>query len=267
MATGTLRSKLQDVHYKHAMALEDEGRFAEAEAAFVIAGKPKEAVDMYIHTRDWISALRVAEAHESSAVPAVYFAQAKIALADGNRAVAEQMFVRANRAEDAVRMYMEASLWQEALRVAAEHVPQMTAEVHAAYDKGNQPSVSGDNSPVALGRAYESRGDYSRAIDAYLKVSKEHSRDADFLEEIWENAVRLAMNYLPDRAVDVGSVVSARLLELKRYRIQLPYCTRAVGAPVSWSEFCSVYPSPSKPPPTLPFHPSCSRVSAETLEL
>jgi intraflagellar transport protein 172 len=39
--------------------LEDEGRFADAESHFVLAGKPKEAVDMHIHERDWPSALRV----------------------------------------------------------------------------------------------------------------------------------------------------------------------------------------------------------------
>ena len=42
----------------HTQALEDAGRFAEAEEQFVLAGKPKEAVDMYMHESDW-SALRV----------------------------------------------------------------------------------------------------------------------------------------------------------------------------------------------------------------
>ena len=41
-------SKLLEVHYKHAMHLEDEGKFKEAEKAFILSGKPKEAILMVI---------------------------------------------------------------------------------------------------------------------------------------------------------------------------------------------------------------------------
>ena len=41
-----MKNKLPEIHLKHAMYLEDEGRFAEAEAEFVKAAKPKEAVLM-----------------------------------------------------------------------------------------------------------------------------------------------------------------------------------------------------------------------------
>ena len=40
------KDKLPDIHLKHAMYLEDEGRFPDAEAEFVRASKPKEAVLM-----------------------------------------------------------------------------------------------------------------------------------------------------------------------------------------------------------------------------
>ena len=46
---------------QHAMFLEDEGRFQEAEDEFIKAGKPKEAVLMYVHVQDWDGAQRVAE--------------------------------------------------------------------------------------------------------------------------------------------------------------------------------------------------------------
>lgn len=37
---------------------QDEGVFHEAEVAFVKASKPKEAIDMYVHQRDWGVLLR-----------------------------------------------------------------------------------------------------------------------------------------------------------------------------------------------------------------
>ena len=46
LARTALKSKMPDIHYKYAMALEDEGKFEEAEKEFIQAGKPKEAVLM-----------------------------------------------------------------------------------------------------------------------------------------------------------------------------------------------------------------------------
>lgn len=45
------KHKLPEVHLKYAMFLEDEGRFQEAEAEFISAGKPREAIDMYCHNQ------------------------------------------------------------------------------------------------------------------------------------------------------------------------------------------------------------------------
>ena len=64
LARSAMTSKMADIHFKYAIFLEDEGRFADAEAEFVKASKPKEAVLMYVHTQDWDAAQRVAEAHD-----------------------------------------------------------------------------------------------------------------------------------------------------------------------------------------------------------
>ena len=66
------------MHLKYAMYLEDEGRFDEAEKAFIQADKPKEATDMYIHQQDWASATRVAEQNDPAHVSEVLVAQAAV---------------------------------------------------------------------------------------------------------------------------------------------------------------------------------------------
>eukprot|EP00698_Gefionella_okellyi_P025059 TRINITY_DN9055_c0_g1_i1.p1 TRINITY_DN9055_c0_g1~~TRINITY_DN9055_c0_g1_i1.p1 ORF type:complete len:1722 (-),score=456.28 TRINITY_DN9055_c0_g1_i1:33-5198(-) len=214
-AQSQMRTKVPDVHYKHAIALEDVGQFAEAEASFVRAGRPKEAVDMYVHQRDWSAAMRVAEAHDAASVSAVFFAQAKVAAAANELPRAEQLYIRANHADAAVRMYIEQRSWQEALRCANDHAPNLVSEVHAEYDKFQSGPTDGD--PVAQAKMYERRGDYVRAIDSYLKVTKERSRDHDYLEETWETAVRLAMQFMTDRAAQVVGTVSERLIEISRF--------------------------------------------------
>lgn len=53
---------------KFAMFLEDEGRYREAEDAFIKVGKPREAIDMYMHQQDWAAALRVADLCDPAAM-------------------------------------------------------------------------------------------------------------------------------------------------------------------------------------------------------
>lgn len=42
------RKRLPDVYFKHAVALEEDGRFQEAEEEFIKAGKPKEAIGIQL---------------------------------------------------------------------------------------------------------------------------------------------------------------------------------------------------------------------------
>lgn len=66
--------KLSDVHLQLAMSLEDDGRFDQAETEFVAAGKPREAIDMWMHQQEWARALQVAQAHDAGAVNDVHVA-------------------------------------------------------------------------------------------------------------------------------------------------------------------------------------------------
>ena len=72
-----LRSKLPDIHLKHALYLEDEGKYDEAEGEFIAAGKPKEAVLMHVHQQNWDSAQRVAEMHCPDSVADVLVGQVR----------------------------------------------------------------------------------------------------------------------------------------------------------------------------------------------
>ena len=51
LANACCPAKLPDIHLKHALFLEDEERFLEAETEFVLAGKPREAIDMFLHQK------------------------------------------------------------------------------------------------------------------------------------------------------------------------------------------------------------------------
>merc|ERR1719454_1490963 len=77
LANHSAKHKLPDIHLKKALALEDDEQFKLAEEEFIKASKPKEAIDMYVHQRDWVSAMRVAEGYERESMPDVMVHNAK----------------------------------------------------------------------------------------------------------------------------------------------------------------------------------------------
>jgi len=219
LALASRKEKLPEVHLKYAMYLEDEGRFEQAEKEFIKADKPKEAIDMYTHQQDWANALRVAESSEPAAVPDVLVAQAKVFLERSEFTKAEALYIRAKKPELAVKMYKDALRWNDAIRIAREFLPHRIADLmaeHQAYINGERGAES-DETLMGPGRALEDAREFSRAIDAYLQVTAERTKNHDFLEELWENAVKLAMNHVPERIPEVVSTVSKRLIEIKRY--------------------------------------------------
>ena len=174
------RALVSEVHMKHAMHHEDEGRFVEAEIAFVKADKPKEAIEMWIHAKDWKAAMKVAEEHDPASALDVQLAHAKVRLVPirprrrGERRSlrtlpgaslrpplafnprprrlstppdafqlhqacveendfhrAEGLYVKARRPERAMKMYARRDLWEDALRVSADYLPNLVSELQA----------------------------------------------------------------------------------------------------------------------------------------
>jgi len=213
------KEKLPEVYLKYAMYLEDEGRFEEAEKEFIKADKPKEAIDMYVHQQDWVNATRVSEANDPGSMPDVLVAQAKVCVERTEFTKAEALFIRAKKPELAVKAYKDAARWQDATRIAREFLPHKVAELtaeHAAYMRG-EASTESHEALMARGRAFEEGREFSQAIDAYLQVTAERTKNHDTLEEVWENAVKIAMNHVPDRIHDVVTTVSQRLIDIKRF--------------------------------------------------
>ncbi|TPX67270.1 hypothetical protein SpCBS45565_g03981 [Spizellomyces sp. 'palustris'] len=212
------KHKLADVHYKHAMFLEDEGKFKEAEQAFVLAGKPKEAILMYIHNEDWDASLAVAEAYDQGSIPEVLIGQARVSFERKEFSKAESLLLRAQRPELAIKFYRDGKMWNEAMRFAKEYLPSKMTELNLEYDRFiSGKTDKGMEDIVSTAKLLEQQQEYSRAIDMYLKLTATHTSDYAFLQEFWEKAVELAMKFVPERGNEVVETVCARLIEIKRY--------------------------------------------------
>lgn len=218
LATTSAPKKLPEIHLKHALFLEDDEQFQQAEEEFIKAGKPKEAIDMHVHQLDWASALRVAEEYEPSAVSEVYVAHARALSDSGDLKGAEDLFIAALHPELALSMYQEAESWQDALRIAQLHLPHRVAEINIAYQSAQARSGKGGSKKdfIATARGWEQSKQWIQAIDAYLAAKKDVIDSVEDLEDLWDRAIEIARNHVPNKFVEVAVEVSRRLIALGR---------------------------------------------------
>lgn len=210
--------KIEEIHYKHAMYLEDEGKFKEAECAFILAGKPREAILMFIHNEDWDKALKVAEEYEPASVVDVLVGQAKLLFTHNDHVKGESLILRAQKPELAITWYKESDNWKEALRFCKQHIPAKLSEISAEYDLYLAGKTdSGRDHLLATALQYEKQNDYIRAIEIYLKLNSNHTNNLDLLEKKWCRAVELALKFVPDNVASVVAQACKQLVDIGRH--------------------------------------------------
>ena len=80
------------------------------------AAKPCEAIDMYLHERDFKAALRVAEGHDPVAINTVLQAQGRAAFQAGDFKEAESL-LRSDAAQVLVQLFTDAKMENDARRI------------------------------------------------------------------------------------------------------------------------------------------------------
>uniref|UniRef100_A0A2K6MV73 Intraflagellar transport protein 172 homolog n=1 Tax=Rhinopithecus bieti TaxID=61621 RepID=A0A2K6MV73_RHIBE len=212
-----LKHKTPEVHLKYAMFLEDEGKFEEAEAEFIRAGKPKEAVLMFVHNQDWEAAQRVAEAHDPDSVAEVLVGQARGALEEKDFQKAEGLLLRAQRPGLALNYYKEAGLWSDALRICKDYVPSQLEALQEEYEReATKKGARGVEGLVEQARHWEQAEEYSHAVDCYLKVRD--SGNSGLAEKCWMKAAELSIKFLPpQRSMEVVLAVGPQLIGIGKH--------------------------------------------------
>ncbi|KAJ8945935.1 hypothetical protein NQ318_016763 [Aromia moschata] len=216
-----LPSKVSEVHLKYAMALEDDGKFAEAETEFIQAGRPKEAVLMYVHTQNWINALRIAETHESASVPEVLQAQAEQCFADKQFQEFEVLLLRAQAPETIVQKYKAAEMWIDALRVCKDYLPHLYPALQAEYSSSHHNKTTDFNIETLLSRANEwaLAGQHKQAVDCLLQVNAAITEPSIVKRALLRAADMVNKFLFGEEALDVIKVLSPRLVEIGEHGV------------------------------------------------
>ncbi len=85
--------------------------------------------------------------------------------------------------------------YSEALRVAKQHgQPHLIQKINAIYSGGGRSDASAEEIYKSA-KMWEDSQKFSQAIDGYLEITEAHTQDTNFLEDVWERAYNLAMQY------------------------------------------------------------------------
>eukprot|EP01059_Diplonema_ambulator_P008871 TRINITY_DN18639_c0_g1_i5.p1 TRINITY_DN18639_c0_g1~~TRINITY_DN18639_c0_g1_i5.p1 ORF type:complete len:1382 (+),score=614.47 TRINITY_DN18639_c0_g1_i5:304-4146(+) len=211
LAQKGMPSLVPQVHLKHALYLEDEGHFKEAEEEFIKAGRPKEAIEMYIHTHMWPDAMRVAGAYDQSSIRDVLIAEAKFAFERGDYVHAQRFFLEANEPEMLVALFKDAAMFQDARRIAQEHCPHLIQQID--LDEGKKAA---DTSPVQAAKYFDNAGDYARAVEEYFKITVNHA-PVEKCIEMWTRCFNLCLNHQRDNLPLARKVIVEKIKAAGKY--------------------------------------------------
>ncbi|XP_076179801.1 intraflagellar transport protein Oseg2 [Ptiloglossa arizonensis] len=201
----------KEVHYRHAMALEDAGRFSDAEKEFIKAGRTMEAVQMYIHTRDWETAEDVAQSINQDAVAEVLVARASEAAESQDYSLAETLLLRAHKPETIIDYYKKAGMWSEALRVCREYLPSQ--EMNLRRELGQKSaSLAGENA-FEEAKKWLEVGEVRAALDILI-LDPQAPRSS-----LVRAADILLHQADPETAVQVGGDLGARLFTIGEHAL------------------------------------------------
>ncbi|VVC40970.1 Armadillo-type fold,Tetratricopeptide-like helical domain [Cinara cedri] len=212
-------NRLADVHYKYALVLEDDGKFQEAEKHFVAGMRPKEAVLMYVHNRDWDSAERVAGQHDPTGMSDVLLSRAGAEFEAANYPRFEALMLRCHRPELIVKQYQEKGMWVEALKSCREYLPAKLDELQAEYDRECGARVTRDiNSLFVQASQWEQNGEFKTAVDCLLKVTSTNCKDDRIISKTLNEATRMTLKYLDgEECADAAKKLGPRLMEYEEY--------------------------------------------------
>lgn len=171
---------------------------------------------MFEHIGDFQSALLVAKQYEPNKVNDILMMQAKTLREKRDFAKAENCYVMAKKIEVAIHMYIEMGQFSEAIRVAKKHAPHLVEEINNKYKNQTGSGISGQDL-FEQARTYEQSRNWNKAIETYLEMKREVINDPVVLEEAWDRAIQLSLNYSKDNALDTVRIISKRLKEMQRY--------------------------------------------------
>ena len=209
--------KIPEIHLKYAYELETEKSYHEAEEHYIKSNNVQEAIQMYEHIGDFYSALRIARQHDKESIYSIYANQGKVFLEKGDISKAEMCFVNAKQPQYMVKFYITERRYNEALEFANKYCPELAADIrNKILLEQSDKDVSAEKK-LENAKLFQQSGDFNKVIDIYLSIDEKDIPDPNKLEEIWNKAVSLSMQYQKERAPDVIYQAALKLKKVNKF--------------------------------------------------
>ena len=209
--------KIPEIHLKYAYELETEKSYHEAEEHYIKSNNVQEAIQMYEHIGDFYSALRIARQHDKESIYSIYANQGKVFLEKGDVAKAEMCFVNAKQPQYMVKYYVNERNYNAALEFANKYCPELATDIRNKILLEQTDKDMTADKKLENAKLFQQSGDFNKVIDTYLSIDENDINDPNKLEEIWNKAVSLSIQYEKARAADVIYQVALKLKKIKKY--------------------------------------------------
>lgn len=116
----------KDIWYRQGKIFQAELKYQEAEHAFMTAGKPMDALQMYIDCKKWADAEKVVNNmpmgdNKDKAVKMIKLGRAQAMVQEGRYKEAETIYAEMGDIETMVSLYKDKQMYQEAMQFAKAH--------------------------------------------------------------------------------------------------------------------------------------------------
>jgi len=108
-------------------------------------------------------------------------------------------------------------MYGEALRVAQKHAPHLVDQINENYSRGSSVAAQSGQEILNSAKIWEEQREYGKAIDRYMEITEQHFQNKEQLEEIWNNAFNLAMNFAKDKLNEYVPILGNRLFSIQKF--------------------------------------------------
>lgn len=175
---------------------------------------------MYSHSRDWRSALRVAEKYLPDAVNEILISQAAESLESQNYQEYEALLIRADRPDIVLQHYKESEMWPEAIRIAREYVPSALPDIQRLQARNSKTGAMISNDSRALlhhASEYTRNEEFKKAAQCLLKINSTNA-DQPTVEQALIRAAEICNQFLDgEEATEVAGELGPRLVEISQF--------------------------------------------------
>ena len=112
-------------------------------------------------------------------------------------------FVNAKQPSYMVKYYANERNYNAALEFANKYCPELATDIrNKILLEQTDKNISADKK-LENAKLFQQSGDFNKVIDIYLSIDEKDIPDPNKLEELWNKAVSLSMQYEKNRAPDV----------------------------------------------------------------